>query len=216
MKVEINPDSFKMRASQAGILFTRGGVKSKTVQSYLQDWIKEQIYGVKKEFTSKYTEKGNKVEDEAINYAIQVLDLPFVMKNEKHFENEFFTGTPDLILKNRVIDVKSSWDCFTFPLFETMSDKIKNDLEPYSDFRNYFYQGQVYMHLTEKLRHTVAYCLMNTPEELEKETAHDYSNVPSEFRIKEFSFNYMPERIKQFERLVLACREELKELINKL
>ena len=53
--------NFKCRASALGHLMTNARSKSETLsqttKSYLQEWYKEQIYGVKKQIKSKYIEK---------------------------------------------------------------------------------------------------------------------------------------------------------------
>src|SRR5699024_4433262 len=184
-------EKYKQRASQAGILLANGGVRSKTLQTYLQEKVKEQIYGVEKSFSSKYTQKGIEVEDKAIDYAIKALNLPFVMKNEKPFEDEFFTGTPDIILDDEILDIKSSWDCFTFPLF--VDSIMKKEGEPYSEYRNYYCQLQVYMYLTGKRKARLCYVLMNTPDGVaDWEEKHDYSNIEDKYRIKTFNVEYNP------------------------
>ena len=71
--------------------------------------------------------------------------------------NKFFTGELDLFTGEDIrhaeetIDIKCSWDLFTFPSFLDKSDK------------DYEYQGEVYMDLSGAKKHTVAYCLVNTP-----------------------------------------------------
>ena len=197
---------FKIRASAGQKILTnprsKNEILSKTTLTYVDEWLKEQIYGVKKDFTSKYTDKGNMLEDEAIDKAIEWLDLPFVLKNEMQLSSEHFTGTPDLILEDEVIDIKNSWDCFTFPLFET---KI-----PTKDYET---QIQIYMHLTGKKRGRVVYLLLNTPEELSKwETPHDYNSLDKKYRIKSFEFVYDPEIIKALQNRV----EEIRTYINQL
>lgn len=212
--MKIKGSDFKMRASQAGILMTRGGASSKTVKTYLQDWLKEQIYGVKKEFKSKYTDKGNAMEDKAIDFAIQNMNMPFTLKNEQHFENSHFTGTPDVIVPIRTVDTKCSWDAFTFPLFDTF---MKSEREPHAEWRNYYDQGQVYMNLTGRKNHTVVFCLMNTPENIAPwENHYDYSNVPEKYRLREWTFGYDSERIEILKNTVEDCRLYLDELIDKL
>ena len=134
---------FKIRASASGKLMTKprskSEVLSKTTMTYLQEWTKQEVYGFRKSISSKYLDKGNAVEDDAIDYAAKKLGWLFASKNDEYFEDDFFCGTPDVILEDKIIDIKSSWDCFTFPLFE---DEIPN--------KDYFYQLQVYMHLTGK------------------------------------------------------------------
>lgn len=197
---------FQIRASAGQKILTnprsKNEILSKTTLTYVDEWLKEQIYGVRKDFTSKYTDKGNMLEDEAIDKTIEWLDLPFVLKNEMQLSSEHFTGTPDLILEDEVIDIKNSWDCFTFPLFETEI--------PTKDYET---QIQIYMHLTGKKKGRVVYLLLNTPEELSKwETPHDYNSLDKKYRIKSFEFVYDPEIIKTLQNRV----EEIRTYINKL
>ena len=115
--------NFKIRCSAIGSIMTdprsKSDILSKTTISYLQEWATQEIYGRRKEIKSKYFDKGNMVEAESIEFITHNLQLPFLtMKNEALFENEYLTGTPDVILEDEIIDVKNSWDCFTFPLFE--------------------------------------------------------------------------------------------------
>ena len=196
---------FKIRASASGQIMTNPQKKealiSKTTETYVQNWIKESIYGVRKEIKSKYLNKGLSLEDEAIDTAINWLNLPFVLKNEKYFEDDFFCGTPDLILENEVLDIKCSWDCFTFPLFE---DEIAT--------KDYIYQLQVYMHLTGKTNARLVYVLLNTPEELTWEQKNDYSNMDKKYRIKTFSIDYDKAIIEDLQRRVLNIRNYITTL----
>ena len=196
---------FKIRASASGKLMTKprskSEVLSKTTITYLQEWAKQEVYGVRKSISSKYLDKGNAVEDEAINYAAQELGWLFASKNDEYFEDDFFCGTPDVILEDTIIDIKSSWDCFTFPLFE---EDIPN--------KDYYYQLQVYMHLTGKRKAELVYCLMNTPDELAYEDVFDYSHLSSKYRIKSFYIDYDEEVIQQLKETVLNSRNYIKEI----
>ena len=199
------PD-FKIRASAAGKLMTKPRNKkdtiSQTTLTYVKEWVIEQLYGIKKDFSSKYTEKGNKVEDEAINKAIEWLDIPFALKNEKYFEDEYFCGTPDLILEDEVLDIKCPFDAFTFPLFET---EIPN--------KDYAAQLQVYMHLTGKKKARLVYVLMNTPQEVDKwGPTYDYTNTPKELRIKTFSLDYDPSVIEHLQNQVTEINKYIETL----
>lgn len=197
-------EQFKIRASAAGILMTnprsKGETMAKTVKSFLHDWIKESIYGQRKEISSKYISKGLEFEDMAIDKAIEWLDLPFALKNKQRFTDDFFTGEPDLILSDTVIDIKNSWDCWTFPLFE-------NEI-PTAD---YFFQVQVYMHLTGKKKASVVYVLLNTPETFNTPEI-DYSNVDVKYRIKSFNFEYQPDIIEELQKRVIFAREYINTL----
>lgn len=196
---------FKARASSAGKLMVsprnKSEALSETTKTYLQEWLKSEIYGVKKEIYSKQIEKGIVLEDEAIDFVVANLDIPFTIKNEKSFEDDFFTGTPDIILDDTIIDIKVSWDCFTFPLFDT---EIPT--------KDYFYQLQVYMHLTGKTKAKLVYVLLNTPENLMYEMADDYSGVDPKYRIKVFDVKYQPEIIEELKEKVILANEYINNL----
>jgi len=197
-------EEFKVRASCAGKLMTdpknKNDKLSKTTQSFLEEWAKEQMYGIRKEFSSKQTEKGNEVESESIDHAIDWADLPFCVKNTTDYEDEYFTGTPDIVLPELIVDMKNSWDCFTFPLFET---EIPT--------KDYYYQLQVYMHLTGRRKAKLVYTLENTPDYLGGK--EDYSHLPAEMRCKVFEVEYSKEVIDKLIERVKLSREYLKTIL---
>ena len=199
--------NFKIRASASGKIMTNARSKSEllseTTKTYVKEWLIEKIYGIRKEIKSKYLTKGLKLEDTAIDKTIEWLDLPFTLKNEKFFEDDFFCGTPDLIVDNVVYDIKCSWDAFTFPLFE---NEIPN--------KDYFYQLQVYMHLTGCKKAVLTYVLLNTPEELTYEDKHNYDNMDKKYRIKTFEIDYSEEVIADLQQRVTNIREYLKTIKN--
>jgi hypothetical protein len=179
---------------------TKSETMAKTVKTFLHDWIKEGIYGQRKEIESKYISKGLEFEDMAIDKAIEWLDLPFALKNKQRFSDDFFTGEPDLILSDTVIDIKNSWSCWTFPLFE---NEIPTD--------DYFFQVQTYMHLTGKKKASVVYVLLNTPE-THNSMEISYDNVDVKYRIKRFDFEYQPEVIEELQKRVILAREYINTL----
>jgi hypothetical protein len=202
----MNLQKFKIRSSAAGKLMTSARSKnellSETTKSYAKEWLTEQIYGFRKEIKSKYIYKGLVMEDEAIDKAIEWLDLPFAIKNEQYFENDFIKGTPDLIVDGVVYDIKCSWDAYTFPIFE---NEIPN--------KDYFYQLQCYMHLTGCTKAVLTYVLLNTPEEVVYETPQNYDDLDKKYRIKTFEIDYEPSVIDTLIERVKLTREFLETLI---
>ncbi len=83
-----------------------------------------------------------------------MFDKQMYVKNQNHFNNEYLTGTPDIIHVNKTIDTKCSWDIFTF------YNSVDDDLDPM-----YEWQGRGYMNLTGATTHTVVHCLVNTPDD---------------------------------------------------
>jgi hypothetical protein len=196
-------EQFKVRASGAGQVMANPRNKaeliSKTTLAFVENWLKERLYGYQQEIRSKYIDKGNQLEDLAIDTAIELLDLEFILKNTDAFEDEFFTGTPDLVTSDEVLDVKCSWDAYTFPLFD--------DEMPTKD---YYYQLQVYMHLTGKKKSRLVYVLLDTPETMIYETKREYGHLEKSLRIKTFDVTYEPEVISELQNRVKTIREILK------
>lgn len=224
--------NLKIRASMVGKIMTNprksGEYLSQTAKTYIQEIAIEQKYGIKKEFWSRYTQKGINVEDESIALVNDVLEVGFIYKNEEYFENDFVKGTPDVITDDLIIDVKSSYDATTFPFFET---EVPND--------GYFYQMQTYMWLCNKPKALLCYCLVNTPtqiveDEVRKEhwrqykidedaevreyieKKHNFDHIPKENRVKVFEIerdNLVIDKIK--ERVELA-RLYYKQIVDAL
>ena len=223
---------FKIRASASGKITSQPrakkdkdlGLLSVTSQSYCKEWLTEQIYSRRKEFSSKQTQKGNEVEDESLDFLADNLDLGFIVKNEKWFENDYFTGTPDAILKDLIIDVKNSWDCFTFPLFDTA---VPN--------KDYYWQAQIYMDLVGIDNYKLVYVLSDTPMHLiEKEAYYQsrsqgfedldvdtlkkclksmtYPDVDDSLKIKVFDIQKNQEDIDFLKGQVEKCRTYIKKL----
>lgn len=198
--------NFKCRASALGKLMTSPRSKSETLsqttKSYLEEWVKEQIYGVKKQINSKYLQKGLALEDQAIEFYSVVMEKDFMIKNLDKFEDDFFTGTPDCLHEGIVYDFKTSWDCYTFPLFDQEPDM------------GYYYQLQVYMHLTGLRKAKLVYTLQDTPDYLSYEEPVSYSHVEDKYRVKEFDIEYDPQVIETAKAKILECREYVKELLS--
>lgn len=221
---------FKIRASQVGQIMTMPRLKkdielgklSKTAETYCKNWLKEQFYNRKAEFSSKYTEKGLIMEDESIDFLADFLNLGLLIKNDQFFENDFITGTPDIILNDVVIDVKNSWSWETFPLFET---NIPN--------KDYYYQLQAYMILTGKEKAQLIYTLTNTPLHLiekdayyyAKNNGHEYDDIIDE-HIKKMTYSDVDDNLKikifdiekddQFEDKLISQVEKCRKYITKL
>jgi|9_EtaG_2_1085328.scaffolds.fasta_scaffold01260_3 hypothetical protein len=223
----------KLRASQVGKVMAsaRGANLSVGAKSYVQGLAKEHVLGRRMEFNSKYTNKGNECEQDGINLLSEVRDdLPFLVKNEEYFENDLFTGTPDILTDEYVIDIKCSFNMDTFPMFK---DSIPN--------KDYIYQLQTYMHLVNKSKAMLVYCLVDTPEyiikrevrdalkdiddnneealmftEMAIRNKHTFSNESAKNRIKVFEIERSQETIIEMESKAMACQEYFNQLLNEI
>ena len=222
----------KIRSSAIGKIMTnpktKGESLSQTTKTYLQELAVQEVYGIRKEFSSRYTDKGNEVEELSIALCNDVLGLGFIYKNEEHYSNDWITGTPDVNTNEILLDVKSSWDATTFPFFDT---ELKN--------KDYFYQLQGYLWLTNKTDALLCYCLIDTPlqiveDEIRREhwkaslieesldlrafvqAKHTFGHIPKEKRVKTFRIAKDDEVIESIKTRIEECREYYNELINKL
>ena len=151
-----------IRASSVGYLMTEpvskadkeAGVLSKTAQKHLIEVYIAEKYGRKRDIQTKQMKKGIEAEQDSIDLLSMYLKLPF-SKNEERFKNDFITGLPDIINGDTIIDIKSSYDLWTF--LGNIPDKLDN---------LYYWQMQSYMWLTGTRNATIAYCLVNTPESI--------------------------------------------------
>lgn len=152
----------KIHCSSLGVLFIEPkdkgakdrGELSETAKKHLIKIYKEQYWGRKKQITSKYLEKGTVCEPASIEL-ISILDDKYYEKNEEQKENEWITGTPDIVTETEIQDVKSSFDADTF---------LPMVIEPLE--KMYGYQMQGYMWLWKKELALVRRCLVNTPESI--------------------------------------------------
>lgn len=135
------------------------GILSKTVRNHLADKYVSARYGRETEIFNKYVTKGLQVEEDSLTLYSRYKGV-FYTKNEKLFTNDFISGTPDIVTSDSeggvIIDIKSSWDVFTF--FRAADPDDLNDM--------YYWQMQGYMALTGAKKAIVAYCLVNTPDAL--------------------------------------------------
>jgi hypothetical protein len=222
----------KIRCSSLGKIMTspksKGEVLSQTAKTYLKELALEEKFGIKKDFSSRYTDKGNTQEDLAIEMASKVLNLPFALKNTEYFENDFIKGTPDLILEDEIIDIKCSWDGTTFPWFE---DELPN--------KDYFWQLVGYCWLTGRKKARVVYCLVDTPEDIvqdeirrtswkkfeidvteetenEVRAKHEFAHISENKRVRAFQVELNEANIEQVKEKLSHAREYYNDLINKL
>lgn len=206
---------------------------SATAKSYLADlWI-EEIYGRKKENSSKYTEKGLYCEEDGLALAGEHFNK-ILIKNKERFNNIYIEGTPDAITNfsypdkeepvKTVIDIKCSWDIWTF-----IDADLKND---------YYWQGIGYMNLVKSEDYKLIYCLCNSPEHLvssekskmlyikgyETESPEwadleyqidknmNFDDLPNSKRIKIIEFKNSKEDYKKLIDKIKQAREFLNEL----
>ncbi len=120
---------------------SKAAVISDTAKSAIRDIVKEDLYGFRSFTGNQYTQKGNLLEDLAIEMSGK-MRLRNYQKHVGRVENELITGECDLLdLKNKlIIDTKCTWDIGTHPFFaDEAMEKVKK--------AGYDVQMQAYMWL---------------------------------------------------------------------
>ena len=158
-------DALKLIKDKPNLSLT---AKRRLVQIYT-----EETTGRVKDIQNIYLEKGLKVEEDCITLYSLRTGL-YYKKNRERINNGFVTGEIDFedVEKDMTIDTKGSWDIFTFDA--TVASQI-NPL--------YWWQGQMYMWLKKRKLHRVAYCLINTPDEMIRRMEYQLKNRSEERRV---------------------------------
>lgn len=227
MKNNIQASDFKIACHAIGEIMGQKGL-GKTGETYVKEWYISKQFKRKKDFYSKYVEKGLQVEETGIEmFSVWLNEGVKLEKNIEWFKNDFMLGCPDVIYNEKVSDIKSSWSLFTFPYFDK---ELTN--------KDYWWQLQGYMALTGLKKASLVYCLIDTPtpivqQELKKlyfqsggraedwtpetyaELGENYkfSDIPDEDRIRVFEIERDDAAIKSIEERVKVCREYLASII---
>lgn len=154
-----------IRCSSIGKIMTTGRSKDEyfgeTAKSAMMEIAREQLFGVRKDLDDvKCIQKGRMCEDLGIDlynnvFMYNLKKLPA----DSRRDNGIITGEPDLIATSsqKGVDIKVAWSLLTFPLTEEMAGK-----------KGYEWQARGYMSLFDVPEWEIAYCAIDTPEELLK------------------------------------------------
>lgn len=139
---------------------SKAAVISDTAKSAIRDIVKEDLYGFRSFTGNQYTQKGNLLEDLAIEMSGK-MRLRNYQKHAGRVENELITGECDVLdLKNKlIIDTKCTWDIGTHPFFaDEAMEKVKK--------AGYDIQMQAYMWLYDCDVANIDFWLFPCPPEL--------------------------------------------------
>lgn len=150
---------------------------SEGAKTYIRELVRQEIWGVDFNFSSKYTEKGKAVEAEGLALLNRVRGLTLVKNTERRSDGQI-TGEADTVdlVRRCGHDLKCSWSLQTFPAFvRDCEDSL------------YAWQMRGYMRLWNLDRWEVNYAMVDTPEELlgpyEPQELHLVSHLPEHLRL---------------------------------
>lgn len=160
---------------------TKSAEWSDTAKSAMLEIVRESLFGVRKSLDDmRYIQKGKQCEDDGI----ELYNNVFLYNLEKvpstgRRNNGIITGEPDLVASSsqKGVDIKVAWSLLTFPLTAEQADK-----------KGYEWQARGYMCLFDLPVWEIAYCAIDTPEELlkpwdEPEAHRIDSSIPLHHRI---------------------------------
>lgn len=169
---------YKFRASAIGRIMTEAKAKDEPLsvgaKTELEKMAKEFVYGYTDEVSSKYTDKGLQVERDSLDLYNSVFFTDYT-KNTERKTNDWVTGECDIFTGSKIIDLKSSWSLQTFPATSNSGED-----------KGYEWQLRVYMWLWDVDEAEIAYCMVNTPQELigyEREEIHYVDHINPVLRV---------------------------------
>lgn len=203
----------KFRASQLGKLMTssrtKGEALSQTAKSYIIQKAKEDFYDYKVELNNKYILKGIHQEQDSIDL-LNAVRFESYKKYEHRAENEWLTGSCDIITEDLIIDIKSSWSLETFP---ATNYELK-------DLSDYEWQGRAYLWLYDRPRFELCYVMVSTADELlsdfDRYDIHKVDHIDPAKRITSIRFERDKELEIQMAEKLIAATEFYNEVLNQL
>lgn len=123
-------------------------------KTYCEQVAGEFVYGYERVVTGKYMEKGLQVEQQSIDLYNSVFFTNH-QKNTERRENDWMSGECDIVTPRRIVDIKSAWSLDTFPKTSALAHDT-----------TYEWQGRAYMLLWDRPEFELAWCLVDTPDEL--------------------------------------------------
>ena len=181
------------------------GVLSKGAKTYLTGLAKEVVYGYREEISSKAMEKGTRCEQDSIDLYNQVF-FSSLTKNAERRSNDCITGEPDLIGKDFGVDIKTAWSLCTFPALP-------------DDMPDYEWQARGYMCLFDLPRWDIAYCMIDTPDDLigyEQYGIHKVSEIDPHLRVTVVSYLRDPEKESRMLDKARAAQLYIAETIERI
>lgn len=174
---------------------------SETAKSYIKQVAKENFYGYTSKIETKQMRKGTEYEMESIALVNSVWFGSNFIKNQLRETQGYLSGHPDIITDDSIIDIKTSWSLESFPALPEDAD-------------SYEWQVRGYMHLFNKPRASVIFCMIDTDDELltdwDNRDIHKVSHIDPTKRITVVNY----ERDGVLEELMLSRLRDASEFYS--
>lgn len=180
---------------------TKSESLSETAKSHIKKIAKEYFYGYTTDFETKQMRKGTEYEMESIALVNSVWFGSNFVKNNIRETQGYLSGHPDIITDDSIIDIKTSWSLETFPALPEDAD-------------SYEWQVRGYMHLFNKPRAFVIFCMIDTDDDLlsdwDNKEIHKVSHIDPTKRITVVQY----ERDGVLEELMLSRLRDASEFYS--
>lgn len=206
------------RASSIGKLMTEptaaaakaGEILSVGAKTAVRDLVAQAVLGIDFEVSAKQMDKGIVCEPDSIALLNRVRGLD-LRKNEERRSDAFVTGECDLFdaAARMGYDLKTAWSAASFPI-------LASDIGG-SNRAIYEWQCRAYMRLWDADKWTVAYALVNTPEELigyEPASMHFFDHIPEYLRLTTWTITRDAALERAMDVKVRAAREYYAQVMD--
>jgi len=187
---------------------------SQSAKSYIESIVNYNFYDIIKTSTEvvgniiNQTQKGTDIEKKSIKLINDVFGTKY-KKNTKYLKNDYVKGVADIVTKDLIIEIKTSWSFDSFP---KIPEKAYNSL--------YEWQVRAYMMLYDKPNAKIFYCLIDTPDYLLKESddlqIHKVEHINPLLRITELNYERDDDKEKELISKKIAADNYYIEYHNKL
>jgi hypothetical protein len=202
----------KFHPSSIGKIMTTPKLKGETLsqgaKTYIRKIAKEDFFGYNTELDNKFINKGKEQEQDSIDL-INLVRFTNYEKNKTRVDNEWLTGECDILLEDKIIDVKTSWSLETWPA--TPGEAHDSEYE---------WQGRCYMMLYDKPLFELSFCMVTTKDEFlnqwENLSIHRVDHIDPVKRITSVIYERDLEKEEMIRDKCIFASEYYSQYINEL
>lgn len=160
-------NQFRIRCSSLSAIMSDPKLKADKEAGRLSEGAKTEVHNMVRRYLYDYDQpelgnneirKGRAMEEGAISLLSEI-NGEFYCKNDLRITNDYLTGEADVVHDTYGRDTKCPWSIEQFPMVQAHARQMAIKA-------GYEWQCRGYMHLYDKNRWAVDYCLMETPSEL--------------------------------------------------
>lgn len=180
-------------------------------RTFVENAVRQHLYNITLGgYGSQHTDKGNRVEDQSIELYNLVNATSYTKSEEKGRQNDYVMGACDIDTGDMIIDIKSSWSVATFPFTPEQAESLIKE-------GGYEWQVRAYMWLWDRPHAEVAFCLVNTPEDLigqENPELHIVEHIDPYKRVTVLKYTRCSRKEQAMRLRIMACQKYFAELVE--